>query len=380
MDVRRFVLPVAALLTAAVTMRAQNAGFDDGYVAGGIRRTGSVAQSDWVSTFSDVSQYLPGGMLAVTCLTYKLNGRQSWRDVGRLALTGAIGAATETAIVNALKYTVRRPRPDGGAATSFPSGHSATSFFLATMLHREYGRTVSPWFSVAGYGIAAAGSLGRVATHHHWTSDVLCGAAIGVAAGEFAYWLGGRIAGRWDLYVWPDDWPDGSTWSFGLHTHYNFDRLAGYGGCGTPDGLRPGATSGVYGTRRLCNGLGVIVSADMTQLRWNGGDDLTLPDGGALPLLKTLRAGVAGSLPLGGPFSAFTDLQAGYVFGGNCRLSDGGGALFDATLPSGFDARLDLGFSLRTTETMAVRLYGGLEHYGGYGLLVSAGTAFSLVF
>lgn len=380
MDMKKTVLMFLALATAAASVVAQSAGVDDGYVAGGIRRAGTVAQPKGVSAFSDIGQYLPGGIMLGTGLTYLINGRQDWRDMGRIALTGVIGAAVEVGLVNALKYTVCRPRPDCGAATSFPSGHSATSFFLATMLHREYGRTVSPWFSVAGYGIAAASSLGRTASYHHWTSDVLCGAAIGVAVGEFACWLGGLVAGKWDSHVWPDRWSDDDSWSFGLYSHYSFDRLSDYGGDAATEGLRPGVSSGVCGIRSLCRGVGVMLSADFTQIRWNGEGDLTLPDGGTLSLLKTLRAGVTGLLQLAGPVSAFSDLQAGYVWGADYTLADEGGALFDAALPSGFDIRLDLGLSLRTAKTMAVKFYGGLEHYAGYGLLASAGTSFSLVF
>lgn len=49
--------------------------------------------------------------------------------------------------------------------------------------------TRSPWFSVAGYGIATATGVMRVLNNRHWVSDVMSGAGIGIFAGELGYAL-----------------------------------------------------------------------------------------------------------------------------------------------------------------------------------------------
>src|SRR5262249_27963719 len=41
------------------------------------------------------------------------------------------------ALVQTLKYTTRRERPDGSGKTSFPSGHAADTFAFATALERH---------------------------------------------------------------------------------------------------------------------------------------------------------------------------------------------------------------------------------------------------
>ena len=80
-------------------------------------------------------------------------------------------------------------RPDGTSANSWPSGHTATAFVGATLLHKEYGLTRSPWWSVAGYGVATATGVMRVLNNRHWVSDVMSGAGIGILSTELGYAL-----------------------------------------------------------------------------------------------------------------------------------------------------------------------------------------------
>lgn len=81
------------------------------------------------------------------------------------------------------KYTISRDRPDGSTNNSFPSGHTATAFMGATLLHHEYGY-ISPWISIGGYTVASVTGLMRVANNRHWASDVIAGAGIGIISAE----------------------------------------------------------------------------------------------------------------------------------------------------------------------------------------------------
>jgi len=58
---------------------------------------------------------------------------------------------------------------------SMPSGHSAASFALATVLAKQY-----PEYKQVIYAFASVIALSRVYVHAHWPSDVLVGAALGV--------------------------------------------------------------------------------------------------------------------------------------------------------------------------------------------------------
>ncbi|MBO4599585.1 MAG: phosphatase PAP2 family protein, partial [Bacteroidales bacterium] len=112
-------------------------------------------------------------------------------------------------LVNGIKYTSKELRPDGSTYNSWPSGHTATSFAGATILHKEYGLTRSPWYSVAGYGVATATGVMRVLNNRHWVSDVLSGAGIGIMSGELAYMISDLIFKdkyllRNDMEAFPD--------------------------------------------------------------------------------------------------------------------------------------------------------------------------------
>ena len=82
------------------------------------------------------------------------------------------------AMVQTLKHTVRRPRPDGSNHASFPSGHSASAFATATVLQRHYGWKIgAPAYALGGY-IA----LARMAWNRHHATDVVMGAGFGIAS------------------------------------------------------------------------------------------------------------------------------------------------------------------------------------------------------
>ena len=91
-------------------------------------------------------------------------------------------------VVEPMKYIVHRERPNKSNFKSFPSGHSATAFAAAELLHQEYGH-LSPWISVAGYSTAAATAYLRIQNNAHWLGDVIAGAGIGIASTRLSYWL-----------------------------------------------------------------------------------------------------------------------------------------------------------------------------------------------
>lgn len=137
---------------------------------------------DWVMSAITVAA-MPAIALMPPALL--LAGKR-WR--GR-ALLAVLVLSTGSAV--ALQFLLARPRPQGvrlvlpqAVFHSFPSGHAASTFgyaLFAALVRRRAG--VPAWLG------AIAVSLSRVYLGHHYPSDVLGGAILGLAAGAMGYGL-----------------------------------------------------------------------------------------------------------------------------------------------------------------------------------------------
>jgi len=145
--------------------------------------------TNFKTSIDDYTQYF-GPAMTLGLKIFGYEGRSDWR---RFLVSAGLSYGVMGLLVNTIKYSAKEMRPDGSTANSWPSGHTANSFVGATILHKEYGLTRSPWFSVAGYGIATATGVMRVLNNRHWISDVMSGAGIGIFAGELGYALADLI-------------------------------------------------------------------------------------------------------------------------------------------------------------------------------------------
>lgn len=102
----------------------------------------------------------------------------------RIAVTATSYVAL-TAMTGTLKLTVKEWRPDNSDYRSFPSGHAARAFAGAELVRSEYGLQ----WGLGAYAVAAGVGILRIAGEHHYTHDVLAGAAIGVLSARLAYWV-----------------------------------------------------------------------------------------------------------------------------------------------------------------------------------------------
>lgn len=146
---------------------------------------------DYYYHIDDYMQYAPGAIV------YGLNalGIKGHHTVGRASLSLGMSMAIMGIAVNSLKYSVKEPRPDGSANNSFPSGHTAMAFTMATFLHKEYGVYRSPLYSMLGFALAGATGVYRVLNNKHWISDVMFGAGVGILSTEAGYGLTQCIMG-----------------------------------------------------------------------------------------------------------------------------------------------------------------------------------------
>ena len=125
----------------------------------------------------------------------------------RTALLGLESGVISGAFSGTIKYLTHKERPGDSTIDeapwngpglyhdhlSFPSGHSACGFALATIVAADYGdyALVRP----LAYCAAALAALSRVSDNAHWVSDILLGSAIGHFTARTIAARHGRVAG-----------------------------------------------------------------------------------------------------------------------------------------------------------------------------------------
>jgi len=105
----------------------------------------------------------------------------AWKQWAVVEFFGIAGLA---GVVLAIKFLIRRERPEGEWGGiyrntdphSFPSGHAARSFLIAVIASV----LAPPWFAAALWAWAPLVALARVAMGVHYLSDVAAGAVLGV--------------------------------------------------------------------------------------------------------------------------------------------------------------------------------------------------------
>ena len=123
--------------------------------------------------------------------------RKKYPDAARVAAAVFIASAAAGLFVDVIKYFAGRMRPvlflsDGLYGftffkykyeyVSFPSGHSADIFGAVTVLAKRYRKLCVPFYLL---GVLVA--LSRIATLHHYMSDVIVGSMCGYAIAVITY-------------------------------------------------------------------------------------------------------------------------------------------------------------------------------------------------
>ena len=120
--------------------------------------------------------YTIAGITISTYVVGRLIEDKKMIDTGKALIESQIITQIAT---NALKFAVRRRRPDGSERTSFPSGHASATFALASTIDSLYGHKIGlPLYAFAGFV-----GFTRISENKHFTSDVLFGAALGTSIG-----------------------------------------------------------------------------------------------------------------------------------------------------------------------------------------------------
>ena len=300
--------------------------------------------------WDDILQYSPAAVM----LGMKAFGYQSRTNWAGMLVSDAFSVGIMAGVVNSLKYSVRRLRPDGSRYNSFPSGHTATSFMTATMLHKEYGWR-SPWFSIGAYTVATATGISRLLNNRHWMSDVVAGAAIGIGSVHLGYFITDKIFKDKHLY---DGYEKPVLAYDSRQKHYVAELLFGrrfiIGGEGRKDmGELPqrGSLVGLQTDIPVIAGVGVTARASASSL--------TYIDSSTSDMLSA-TAGGYWNFHFAKILEFQTRIGLGYAW--LCKASDDFETSFPATDHiGGIDLTAGVGLSLITDNNFKIKAFADFE-------------------
>jgi len=121
-----------------------------------------------------------GTLVGASLLTLGIGKMTGSNATSHVALDALRAIGESEAMLQTLKYTVRRERPDHSSGYAFPSGHSADTFAVAAVI----GRHLSLKWSILAYSVSGYVAMSRLHDNVHYLSDVVFGAALGTAAGR----------------------------------------------------------------------------------------------------------------------------------------------------------------------------------------------------
>ena len=121
----------------------------------------------------------PGTHFAITGLWYALsaenqdqfNTERAWTMMTALSVTGITTVGLKA---------IRHNDAPNGKSWAWPSGHTASSFTVASVLDEFYG----PKVGIAAYALASLVAYRMMDVGDHWASDVVFGAALGWVVGH----------------------------------------------------------------------------------------------------------------------------------------------------------------------------------------------------
>ena len=117
--------------------------------------------------------------------------------------------ATNLAATQVLKSTIDKERPNGSDDDSFPSRHVSVAFQGASFIHKRYGLE----YSIPAYVGAGFVAYTRLEVDEHDATDVLAGAALGIASSMYL-----TKSYNEQLHIATDLAPD----YYGVSMHYEF--------------------------------------------------------------------------------------------------------------------------------------------------------------
>ncbi|MCJ7778515.1 MAG: phosphatase PAP2 family protein, partial [Sedimentisphaerales bacterium] len=121
----------------------------------------------------------PWTQFGASVLWYAVS-RKNQDDFNKERAKAMVAALSVTGVATFSLKAIRNNESPNGKDWAWPSGHTASSFTIASMLDEYYG----PKIGIPAYALASLVAYRMLDTGDHWTSDVVFGAAIGWVVGH----------------------------------------------------------------------------------------------------------------------------------------------------------------------------------------------------
>lgn len=166
----------ALLMAAGGSIALRESGMDEKIADH--RREHMIFDDKWADETLNIAGG-PGAHFAVAGIWYALahnsgdqfNKDRAWKLIEALSISGATTVGLKVAVWD---------RTPNGKLFGWPSGHTASSFALASVLDEYYG----PNIGIPAYGFASLVAFRMIDTGDHWASDILFGATLGWITGH----------------------------------------------------------------------------------------------------------------------------------------------------------------------------------------------------
>ena len=179
--VKKYVIPFALISTALIATDRKTSDL----------LPNTQDQAIWSGRVSQLgAAYTLAGASGAIYLFGKATGNKHARETGWVSLEAL---AHTQLLVFGIKQATNRLRPVTDDAPrgfwkggdSFPSGHAASSFAVATVFAYEYRHHIA--VPITAYSLAAIISASRVSARRHWASDIFVGGSTGFLIGRYIY-------------------------------------------------------------------------------------------------------------------------------------------------------------------------------------------------
>jgi membrane-associated phospholipid phosphatase len=186
---------ILVLFLFTVTLHSQNI---DIRILRSLNSPKDLSSDRFFKTISNTEGYLVVGLPVIVGLVGV--GRHD-DQLLRNACVSLAAVTIDAGITEALKYSINRKRPfitypdiikkSSGGSPSFPSGHTSSSFALATSLSLSYPK----WYVIVpSYVWAGTVAYSRMDLGMHYPSDVLAGAVIGSGCAWLTHYVNNKLS------------------------------------------------------------------------------------------------------------------------------------------------------------------------------------------